>query len=156
MEKNINFGIKNGFSIPCNIVRAVFAQTIQQTFCSQNRHNTDCNGQTCSQLFFVQFCFILNAKSCSRGAVVVAQLVELPTPEVHNWNVIIGKKLYRMFNVNCIEKTKIKRRPEMAHFREKLIQRILSYFVRERMTVWLTFSLSALVHKHQQQVGLLA
>ena len=32
-------------------------------------------------------------------------------------NPVIDKKLYRTFNVNCIEKTKIKKkRPGMAHF----------------------------------------
>ena len=51
--------------------------------------------------------------------VVVAQLVErsLPIPEVRGSNPVIGKNLYRTFTVNCIEKTKIKKkRPGMAHF----------------------------------------
>ena len=46
------------------------------------------------------------------GAVVVAQLVErlLPIPEVHGSNPVIGKKIYCTFTVNCIEKTKIKKK----------------------------------------------
>ena len=58
------------------------------------------------------------------GEVVVAQLVErsLPIPEVRGSNPVIGKNLYRTFTVNCIEKTKIKKkRPGMAHFKKKLI-----------------------------------
>ena len=43
---------------------------------------------------------------------VVAQLVErpLPIPEVRSSNPVIGKNLHieHLFNVNCIEKTKIK------------------------------------------------
>ena len=53
------------------------------------------------------------------GAVVVAQLVErsLSIPEVRGSNPVIGKILYWTFTVNCIEKTKIKKkRPGMAHF----------------------------------------
>ena len=54
---------------------------------------------------------------------VVAQLVErsLPIPEVHGSNLVIDKLLYlTMFTVNCIEKTKIKKkRPGMAHFCKK-------------------------------------
>ena len=52
-------------------------------------------------------------------AVVVAQLVEqsLPIIEVRGSNPVIGKKLYWIFTVNCIEKTKMKKkRPGMAHF----------------------------------------
>ena len=43
---------------------------------------------------------------------VVAQLVErsLPIPEVRGSNPVIGKKLYQTLTVNCIEKTKIKKR----------------------------------------------
>ena len=45
-------------------------------------------------------------------AVVVAQVVEqpLPIPEVRGSNPLIGKNLYieQLFNVKCIEKTKIK------------------------------------------------
>ena len=46
------------------------------------------------------------------GAVVVAQLVErlLPIPEVRGSNPVIGKNLYGTFTVNCIEKTKIKKK----------------------------------------------
>ena len=57
------------------------------------------------------------------GAVVVAQLVErsLPIPEVRGSNPVIGKKLYWIFTVICIEKTKIKKkRPEMPIFKTKL------------------------------------
>ena len=53
------------------------------------------------------------------GAVVVANFVErsLPIPEVRCSNLVIGKKLYWTFNVNCIEKTKImKKRPRLANF----------------------------------------
>ena len=48
----------------------------------------------------------------SRWSVVVAQLVEqlLPIPEVHGSNPVIGKTLYCTFTVNCIEKTKIKKK----------------------------------------------
>ena len=52
-------------------------------------------------------------------AVVVAQLVErsLLTPEVRGSNPVIGNNLYWIFSVNCIEKTKIKKkRPGLAHF----------------------------------------
>ena len=48
----------------------------------------------------------------------MAQLVErlLLNPEVHSSNPVIGKILYWTFTVNCIQKTKIKkRRPGMAH-----------------------------------------
>ena len=58
---------------------------------------------------------------------VVAQLVErsLPIQEVRGSNPHIGKNLYNehLFTVNCIEKTKIKKkRPVMAHFLKKTIQ----------------------------------
>ena len=49
----------------------------------------------------------------------MAQLVErsLPIPEVRGSNPVISKNLYRTFTVNCIEKTKIKKkRPGIAHF----------------------------------------
>ena len=52
--------------------------------------------------------------------VVVAQLVErsLPIPEVHGSNPVIRKNLYRTFTVNCIEKTKIKKKtPKMSLFK---------------------------------------
>ena len=54
-------------------------------------------------------------------AVVVAQLVErlLPTPEVRGSNPVIGKKLYWTFNVNCFEKTKIKKKEAIGHFCEE-------------------------------------
>ena len=62
-------------------------------------------------------------KHCNEWAVVVAQLVErsLPTPGVRGLNPVIGKLLYwafkRLATVNCIEKTKIKKkRPGMAQF----------------------------------------
>ena len=46
------------------------------------------------------------------GSGCVAQLVErpLPIPEVRSSNPVIGKNLHieHLFNVNCIEKTKIK------------------------------------------------
>ena len=62
--------------------------------------------------------FMLN-KRCTVGS-GVAQLVEhaLPTPEVRGSNPVIGK-LYteNSFTVNCIEKTKIKKKsPGMTHF----------------------------------------
>ena len=44
---------------------------------------------------------------------VVAQLVEwsLPIPKVHGSNPVIGKIYFeRLFIVNCIEKTKIKKK----------------------------------------------
>ena len=53
-------------------------------------------------------------------AVVVAQLVErmLSIPEVRGSNPFIGKiYIEQLFTVNCVEKTKIKKKmPEMAHF----------------------------------------
>ena len=55
------------------------------------------------------------------GAVVVAQLVErsLSIPEVRGSNSDIGKFFYWILTVNCIEKTKIKKkRPGLAHFYE--------------------------------------
>ena len=52
-------------------------------------------------------------------AVVVAQLVErlLAISKVRGSNLVIGKiYIEHLFTVNCIEKTKIKKkRPEMAH-----------------------------------------
>ena len=51
--------------------------------------------------------------------VVVAQLVEwsLPIPEVRGSNPVIGKNLLILNIVNCLEKTKIKKkRPGMAHY----------------------------------------
>ena len=51
-------------------------------------------------------------------AVVVAQLVEqlLPILEVRCSNPVIGKIYIEHFTVNCVEKTKIKKkRPGMAH-----------------------------------------
>ena len=64
-------------------------------------------------------------------AVVVAQLVErsLPIPEVRGSNPVIGKNLYRTFTVNCIEKTKIKKkRPGMAHFLKNKQKKLLDTF----------------------------
>ena len=52
-------------------------------------------------------------------AVVVAQLVEqsLPMPEVRSLNPVTGKNVYRTFTVNCIDRTKIKKkRSGMTHF----------------------------------------
>ena len=57
-------------------------------------------------------------------AVVVAQLVEwsLPIPGVSCLNPVIGKHLKCTFTVNCIEKTKIKKkRPRMDHLKKPLI-----------------------------------
>ena len=59
-------------------------------------------------------------KDC--GAVVLAQLVErlLLTPEVRGSNSVISQLLSDIyfFTVNCIEKTKIKKkRPGMAHLK---------------------------------------
>ena len=56
------------------------------------------------------------------GSVVVAQLVErfLPTAEVRGSNPVLGKLLCteHLFTVNCIEKTKIKKKmPGMAHLK---------------------------------------
>ena len=58
---------------------------------------------------------------------VVAQLVEqsLLIPEVRGSNPVIGKNLYRTFTVNCIEKTKIKKkRPGMTHLKKKKLKRV--------------------------------
>ena len=55
---------------------------------------------------------------------VVAQLVErsLPIPEVRGSNPVSDKKYIEHFTVNCIEKTKIKKkRPGRAHFFKKVI-----------------------------------
>ena len=65
---------------------------------------------------------------------VVAQLVErlLPIPEVRSSNPVIGKNLYWTFAVNCIEKTKIKKkRPGMAHLKKEyqLYDILASFFV---------------------------
>ena len=54
---------------------------------------------------------------------VVAQLVEQspPTPEIRSSNPIIGKTfIEQLFNVNSVEKTKIKKKRQgMAHFVKK-------------------------------------
>ena len=55
---------------------------------------------------------------------VVAQLAKrlLPTPEVRGSNPVIGEFYSTLLTVNCIEKTKIKKkRPGMAHFKEHKI-----------------------------------
>ena len=55
--------------------------------------------------------FILSSQTKARDwGVVVAQVVDrsLPTPEVHCSNPVIGKNLYWMLTVSCIEKTKKK------------------------------------------------
>ena len=57
-------------------------------------------------------------------AVVVAQAVErsIPIPEVRGSNPIMGKNLYLTFTVNCIEKTKIKKkRSGMAHLKKPFL-----------------------------------
>ena len=57
-------------------------------------------------------------------AVVVAQLVErlLPIPEVRGSNPVISKIYIEHFTVNCIEKTKIKKkRPELVHLKNPTI-----------------------------------
>ena len=61
-------------------------------------------------------------KKMHLGAVAVTQLVEqlLLIPEVHSLNPVIGKiYIEHLFIVNCIEKTKIKKRPGMAHLKKK-------------------------------------
>ena len=61
-------------------------------------------------------------KRSFKWAYVVSQLVErlILTPEAHGSNPVIGKLLYRIFNclptVNCIEKTKIKKRGRNSPF----------------------------------------
>ena len=65
---------------------------------------------------------------------VVAQWVEmsLTIPEVRSSNPVIGKNLYRTFTVNCIEKTKIKKkRPGMAHFFKKKLSLLVKVFDQE-------------------------
>ena len=61
-----------------------------------------------------------NSKFCAEyGAVVVALMVEwsLQIPEVRGSNPVISKHLCRTFTVDCIEKTKIKKKsPGMVHF----------------------------------------
>ena len=55
---------------------------------------------------------------------VVAQLVErsLLNPEVRGSNPVVGEKLYWKFTVNCIEKTKIKKkRPGLSLFKKHWI-----------------------------------
>ena len=61
--------------------------------------------------------------------VAVAQLLErsLPTPEVHGSNPVIGEVLLSI--VNCIEKTKIKKkRPGMALLKKR--KNILTYLIK--------------------------
>ena len=65
-------------------------------------------------------------------AVVLAQLVEqlLPIPEILGSNPVIGKNLYWTCTVNCIEKTKIKKkRSGMAHFLTNIWIRLLPMFL---------------------------
>ena len=74
------------------------------------------------------------------GAVVVAQLVEhsLPIPEVRGSNPVIEKNYIELFNVNCIEKTKIKKkRPRMAHLK-KLVKSVDP--TTSLCTYWITHS----------------
>ena len=62
---------------------------------------------------FDWFCKMFYWVNRLRRAVVVAQLVErsLPIPEVRGSNPVIGKKIIEhLFTVNCIEKTKIKKK----------------------------------------------
>ena len=69
--------------------------------------------------------FLLTLQSVNNEhlrAVVVAQLVEwlIPIAEVCSSNPVISKHLYCTFSVNCIEKTKIKKkRPRIAHFKNQ-------------------------------------
>ena len=56
----------------------------------------------------------------------MAQLVErsLPIPEGRGSNPVIGKNLYLPFTLNCIERTKIKKkRPGMVPFLKKTNKR---------------------------------
>ena len=81
--------------------------------------------QSCGLSFDTRSGFREKAKlKLVHWVVVVAQLVKwsLPTPEVRGSNPVIGKNLYRPITLNCIEKTKIKKkRPAMAHFLKKLV-----------------------------------
>ena len=64
----------------------------------------------------------MSLKKSASVAVVVAQLVEwlLPIPEVWGSNSVIVNNLYWTFTLNCIEKTKIKKRGrEWPIFRKK-------------------------------------
>ena len=50
----------------------------------------------------------------------------LPTPEDRSSNPVIGKKIYCMFAVNCIEKTKIKQKDQDWAIK-KLIKNYFSF-----------------------------
>ena len=55
----------------------------------------------------------------------MAQLVErsVPITEVRSSNPVIGKHVFLTFTVNCIEKTKIKKkRPRKAHLKKTLFR----------------------------------
>ena len=62
----------------------------------------------------------------NKGSVVVSQLAErsFTTPKVRSLNSVIGKfKKKQLSTVNCIEKTKIKKkRPVTADFKKKKIE----------------------------------
>ena len=77
----------------------------------------------------------------------MAQLVErlLLTPEFRGLNLDIGKLLYgTFFTVNCIKKTKIKKkRPGMAHFCLKM-SFIRSAAEAQKLLCLNTFNLSSL------------
>ena len=60
-------------------------------------------------------------------AVVVAQVVErlLLIPEVRSSNPVIGKNLYWTFTVNCIEKTRVRKRGrELPNFLKNKLQHV--------------------------------
>ena len=74
-------------------------------------------------------CFYKN-NTDSKG-IDLTQLVEwlLPIPEVYGSNPVIGKNLYWTFTVNCIEKTKIKKkRPRMGLLKKYRFERVMSGF----------------------------
>ena len=75
------------------------------------------------------FSVFRSVNKATTWAVVVAQLVDrsLAIPEVRGSNPVIGKiYIEHLFTVNCIAKTKIKKkRPGMAHFFIKQLPRIL-------------------------------
>ena len=78
-------------------------------------------------------------KQCKTRAVVVVQLVEmlLSYPEVSSWNPVIGKKLYWLFTVNCIEKTKIKiKRPGKAHLKKNVTNVCLPFDSDQTLVPW--------------------
>ena len=52
------------------------------------------------------------------GTVVVAQLAERspPIPEIRGSNPVIGKIIYCLYLLFTAEKTKLKKRPDLAYF----------------------------------------